>query len=77
MATEDLFRTTAVTQIDAYVKPNNAASLRLFTGSGYALERAEMINGHQAVHFAFERAAGEDQQGGMDLAGICSASKTE
>ncbi len=30
MATEDLFRTTAVTQIDAYVKPNNTASLRLF-----------------------------------------------
>jgi len=77
IATEDLFHKTAVTQIDAYVKPNNTASLRLFTRSGYALERAEMINGHQAVHFAFERAAREDQQDGRDLAGICSASKTE
>jgi len=77
MATEDLFRTTAVMQIDAYVKPNNAASLRLFTRSGYVLERAEMISGHQAVHFALERAAREEPQDGRDLAGICSASKTE
>jgi len=66
-----------VTQIDAYVKPNNAASLRLFTGSGYALERAEMISGHQAVHLALERAAREERQDGRGLAGICSASKTE
>lgn len=77
MATEDLFRSTAVTQVDAYVKPNNAASLRLFTRSGYALESAEMIRGHQAVHFALERPAREERQDGMDLAGICSASKTE
>jgi UDP-2,4-diacetamido-2,4,6-trideoxy-beta-L-altropyranose hydrolase len=56
LATEDLFRTTAVTQIDAYVKPNNTASLRLFTRAGYASERIELINGHPAIHFVLDKA---------------------
>ncbi len=77
MATGDLFRKTAVTQIDAYVKPNNTASLRLFTRAGYALERAESIRGHQAIHFALKRAAVEERQNGMDLVSVCSAGKTK
>jgi UDP-2,4-diacetamido-2,4,6-trideoxy-beta-L-altropyranose hydrolase len=55
MATEDLFRTTAVARIDAYVKPNNTASLRLFTRAGYARQRTGMISGHQAIHFVLDK----------------------
>ncbi len=55
MATEDLFHTTAVTQIDAYVKPNNTASIRLFTRAGYVRESTGMISGHQAIHFVLDR----------------------
>jgi len=55
MAAQDLFRTTAVTQIDAYVKPNNAASLRLFKRAGYTCVGAEMIRGQRAIHFVVER----------------------
>jgi UDP-2,4-diacetamido-2,4,6-trideoxy-beta-L-altropyranose hydrolase len=55
MATRDLFRTTPVRQIDAYVKPNNMASLRLFNRAGYSRVGAEKIGGHHAVHFVLER----------------------
>jgi len=55
MATEYLFRTNSVTQIDAYVKPNNTASLLLFKRAGYARVNAEIIRGQQAIHFVLER----------------------
>jgi RimJ/RimL family protein N-acetyltransferase len=72
MATEDLFRTTAVTQIDAYVKPNNTASLRLFTRAGYTRERAEMIRGQQAIHFVLGKAIDCVRQPEMNLSSLGS-----
>jgi len=77
MATEDLFRITVVTQIDAYVKPNNTASLRLFERAGYARERDETIRGHKAIHFVLKRAVLDERQESADLIGVCSAGKTE
>jgi UDP-2,4-diacetamido-2,4,6-trideoxy-beta-L-altropyranose hydrolase len=77
MAKQHLFRTTAVTQIDAHVKPNNVASIQLFSRAGYAREKDEMIRGHQAVHFVLKRTACGEQQDNMDLVGFCSAGKTE
>jgi RimJ/RimL family protein N-acetyltransferase len=77
MAKQHLFRTTAVTQIDAHVKPNNVASIQLFSRAGYAREKDEMIRGHQAVHFVLKRTACGEQQDNMDLVGLCSAGKTE
>jgi UDP-2,4-diacetamido-2,4,6-trideoxy-beta-L-altropyranose hydrolase len=62
MATEDLFRTTAVTHIDAYVKPNNTASVRLFTRASYARVGTERIGGHQAIHFILEKAKGDQEE---------------
>ena len=77
MATEDLFRTTDVTQIDAYVKPNNTASLRLFTRAGSAREGTEMIGAHQAIHFVLEKTMDRYQrQEEMDLGSLCSVDKT-
>jgi UDP-2,4-diacetamido-2,4,6-trideoxy-beta-L-altropyranose hydrolase len=61
MATEDLFRTTATTQIDAYVKPNNTASLRLFARAGYTRVGVETIRTHEAIHFVLERPVGRDR----------------
>jgi UDP-2,4-diacetamido-2,4,6-trideoxy-beta-L-altropyranose hydrolase len=55
MAAEDLFRTTAVSQIDAYVKPSNTPSLRLFAQAGYDRANAEKIRGQRAIHFVLER----------------------
>jgi len=77
MAAEDLFRTTAVKQIDAYVKPNNVASLRLFKRAGYTRQRIEMIGGHQAVHFVLKKALWDGHQEDMDLSSLCSVDKSE
>jgi RimJ/RimL family protein N-acetyltransferase len=55
MATEELFQTTNVTTIDAYVKPTNEASLRLFRRAGFKQEDSRVIHGQQAVHFILQK----------------------
>jgi UDP-2,4-diacetamido-2,4,6-trideoxy-beta-L-altropyranose hydrolase len=75
MATRDLFRTTAVTTIDAYVKPNNTPSLRLFTRAGYARLGSERIGGHQAIHFVLEKTNGDRRQEETDLSSLVLADK--
>lgn len=70
MATEDLFGTTAVTQIDAYVKPNNTASLRLFTRAGYTRESDQMIRDQQAIHFVLEKGINRDWHPELSLSSL-------
>ena len=77
MATEDLFRTNAVKRIDAYVKPNNTASLRLFRRAGYTWEGMAMIDGHQAIHFILEKPVVDKQAEDTDLRNLCSVDQTE
>jgi UDP-2,4-diacetamido-2,4,6-trideoxy-beta-L-altropyranose hydrolase len=55
MATEELFRTTNVATIDAYVKPANEPSLQLFLRAGFKQQDAQTIHGQQAVHFILQR----------------------
>lgn len=76
MATKDLFQTTAVTQIDAYVKLDNAASLQLFTRADYVRVRNEIIKGYEAVHFVLVKTADvcRDEKE-MDLS-FCSVGET-
>jgi RimJ/RimL family protein N-acetyltransferase len=57
MATDALFRTTEVFQVDAHVKADNAASMRLFAGAGYVEHRVEMIRNQQAFHFILKKPA--------------------
>jgi UDP-2,4-diacetamido-2,4,6-trideoxy-beta-L-altropyranose hydrolase len=75
MAIEDLFRITAVKRIDAYVKPNNAPSLRLFTRAGYAKEGIKTIGGQQAVHFVLKKPLRDEHEEGMNLGSLCSVDK--
>jgi UDP-2,4-diacetamido-2,4,6-trideoxy-beta-L-altropyranose hydrolase len=76
MATADLFRTSAVTRIDAYVRPNNSASLRLFTRAGYTRERDTMIRDRQAIHFVLEKETSCDlHQEDMNLGTLCSVGR--
>jgi UDP-2,4-diacetamido-2,4,6-trideoxy-beta-L-altropyranose hydrolase len=78
MATEDLFRTTAAMQIDAFVKPNNTASLRLFARAGYARVGVETIGTHLAVHFVLERPVDRDLcREEMNLGSPCSVGNSE
>jgi UDP-2,4-diacetamido-2,4,6-trideoxy-beta-L-altropyranose hydrolase len=55
MATEELFRSTQVKKIDAYVKPENEASLRLFASAGFTLGTTVQLGGQRAVHFVLGR----------------------
>jgi RimJ/RimL family protein N-acetyltransferase len=57
VATEKLFQDSAIEFVDAYVKPTNDASLKLFTGAGFLLFPSEAIEGQEAVHFVLERSA--------------------
>ena len=55
MATEELFRNTNVTTIDAYVKPANQASLRLFLRAGFKQLDTSAIHGQPAIHFILQK----------------------
>ena len=55
MAAEELFRKTVVTAIDAYVKPSNEASLRLFTKAGFSSGAPASVGGQLALHFTLQK----------------------
>jgi UDP-2,4-diacetamido-2,4,6-trideoxy-beta-L-altropyranose hydrolase len=52
---EELFRATRVEKIMAYVKPENLASVRLFTKSGFTQGERNVIDGHAAIVFVLEK----------------------
>lgn len=55
IAIEEFFHESEVEFIDAYVKPSNEASLKLFAGAGFAQLPPTVIEGQAAVHFALRR----------------------
>jgi RimJ/RimL family protein N-acetyltransferase len=56
LATEELFRTSAVTAIDAFVRISNEPSVRLFEGAGFRSLGIETVHGDQAIHYVLDRA---------------------
>ena len=54
-AVEELFRNSSATAIDAYVKPTNEASLRVFTRAGFQRQEGATFAGQPAVHFTLEK----------------------
>jgi UDP-2,4-diacetamido-2,4,6-trideoxy-beta-L-altropyranose hydrolase len=57
VATERFFQDSEVEFIDAYVKPTNEASLKLFAGAGFLRLPSEVIEGQEGIHFVLERSA--------------------
>ena len=55
LATEELFRHSQVRTIDAFVKPSNAPSLRLFEAAGFRSLGMQDFRGQHAVHFVLSR----------------------
>jgi UDP-2,4-diacetamido-2,4,6-trideoxy-beta-L-altropyranose hydrolase len=55
MAVEELFRSTTARSIDAYVKPTNEASLRMFARAGFRSQDGVIFAGQPAVHFTLEK----------------------
>jgi UDP-2,4-diacetamido-2,4,6-trideoxy-beta-L-altropyranose hydrolase len=58
LATDQLFRDTSVAAVNAYVKPENEASVRLFLNAGFTRQATVSVRGQQAIHFVLERSSG-------------------
>lgn len=56
LATDELFRTSRVSSIDAFVRLSNEPSVRLFEGAGFRSLGVETVHGDQALHYVFDRA---------------------
>ena len=59
LAKDEIFRDSDVDIIDAFVKPDNEPSLRLFEGLGFYREGLENVQGQQAVHFVLTKNSAE------------------
>jgi UDP-2,4-diacetamido-2,4,6-trideoxy-beta-L-altropyranose hydrolase len=57
VGTERLFEDSRVDFIEAYVKPVNKASLKLFEGAGFLRLPSGLIEGQEGVRFMLERSA--------------------
>lgn len=55
VATEKLFQDSESEFIDAYVRPTNEPSLKLFAGAGFYRLPSTVIEGQEAVHFVLDR----------------------
>jgi len=55
VGTERLFEESEVDFIDAYVKPTNETSLKLFAGAGFLRFPPEVIEGQEGVHLVLEK----------------------
>jgi UDP-2,4-diacetamido-2,4,6-trideoxy-beta-L-altropyranose hydrolase len=54
-ATEELFQDSHARAIDAFVKPENRSSLRLFESAGFKRQGLAQVHGQPAVHFALAK----------------------
>jgi UDP-2,4-diacetamido-2,4,6-trideoxy-beta-L-altropyranose hydrolase len=57
VGTERLFEDSEVESIDAFVKPTNEASLKLFESAGFLQMPAEVVEGQEGIHFILGRSA--------------------
>ena len=55
VATEKIFQDFEIDYIDAYVKPTNEPSMKLFAGAGFFPVPSTVIEGQKAAHFMLER----------------------
>jgi RimJ/RimL family protein N-acetyltransferase len=57
-AIEELFRTSGVRTIDAFVRTSNHPSIRLFEGAGFRKAGVETVLGDQAIRYVFHEGVG-------------------
>ncbi len=55
LATDALFRSTKVARINAFIKPENIASLAAFTRAGYVFDSEALVRNLKALHFVLRR----------------------
>lgn len=57
VAVDRLFEDSEIEFIDAFVKPTNEASLKLFAGAGFQRFKSEVIEGQEGIRFVLQRSA--------------------
>jgi UDP-2,4-diacetamido-2,4,6-trideoxy-beta-L-altropyranose hydrolase len=55
LATEELFRNSGVTAINAFVRISNQPSIRLFEGAGFRKAGVETVHGDQAIRYVLDK----------------------
>jgi RimJ/RimL family protein N-acetyltransferase len=55
LATEELFRSSGVAAIHAFVKPSNKASVQLFESAGFRKAGIETVHGDQAIRYLLDK----------------------
>jgi RimJ/RimL family protein N-acetyltransferase len=55
LVTEELFQTSRVTEIDAFVRTANQPSIRLFEGAGFRKAGVETVQGDQAIRYVLDK----------------------
>jgi UDP-2,4-diacetamido-2,4,6-trideoxy-beta-L-altropyranose hydrolase len=55
VAVQKVFDDSAVEFVDAYVKPANEASLKLFMGAGFVRLQRKIIDGQEGIHFVLAK----------------------
>jgi UDP-2,4-diacetamido-2,4,6-trideoxy-beta-L-altropyranose hydrolase len=55
LATHQLFENTRTTSIDAFVRPSNEPSVRLFEGAGFRNLGVESVYGDRAIHYVLDK----------------------
>jgi len=55
LATHQLFEDTAITSVDAFVRPSNQPSVRLFEGAGFRDMGIKQMYGDPALHFMLDK----------------------
>jgi RimJ/RimL family protein N-acetyltransferase len=58
LAIEELFRTSSVRAIDAFVRTSNHPSIRLFEGAGFRKAGVETVLGDQAIRYVLDKSVG-------------------
>ena len=59
LAVRELFASTAMSRIHAYILPQNIASQRAFENAGFQKAGEEQVKGHRALHYVRDKAAEE------------------
>ena len=66
LAASEIFRTTSLTAIHAYIKPDNIRSIRAFRTAGFRLLGRTQVKGQLAEHYLLTREAGTGTVGEED-----------
>ena len=55
LSTQEVFEKAGMTAIDAFVRPSNQPSVRMFEAAGFRNAGLEKVHGDQAIHYVLDK----------------------